>query len=58
MSNRPKVEVLRRLRNGGSQFLRVEHVHVSDGGQAIVGNVGRQIDRHRSDAGFLAVRTG
>jgi hypothetical protein len=36
-----QVEVLRRLRNGGSQFVRVEHVHVSEGGQAIIGNVQR-----------------
>jgi hypothetical protein len=34
-----QVEVLRRLRNGGQQFVRVEHVHVSDGGQAIIGNL-------------------
>jgi hypothetical protein len=34
-----EVEVLRRLRNGGSQFVRVEHVHVNDGGQAVIGNV-------------------
>ena len=32
-----QVEALRRLRNGGSQFVRVEHVHVYDGGQAAVG---------------------
>jgi hypothetical protein len=36
-----QAEVLRRLRNGGSQFVRVEHVHVNEGGQAIVGNVQR-----------------
>ena len=30
-----QVEALRRLRNGGSQFVRVEHVHVNEGGQAI-----------------------
>jgi len=36
-----QVEVLRRLRNGGSQFVRVEHVHVNDGGQAIIGNLKR-----------------
>ena len=30
-----QVEVLRRLRNGGQQFVRVEHVHVNDGGQAV-----------------------
>jgi hypothetical protein len=34
-----QVEALRRLRNGGSQFVRVEHVHVNEGGQAIIGNV-------------------
>ena len=36
-----QVETLRRLRNGGSQFVRVEHVHVNEGGQAVIGNVGR-----------------
>jgi hypothetical protein len=34
-----QVEVLRRLRHGGRQFVRVEHVHVNDGAQAIIGNV-------------------
>jgi hypothetical protein len=34
-----QMEVLRRLRHGGHQFVRVEHVHVNDGGQAIIGNV-------------------
>ena len=34
-----KVEVLRRLRHGGQQFVRVEHVHVNDGGQAVIGNL-------------------
>jgi hypothetical protein len=34
-----QVEALRRLRHGGSQTLRVEHVHVNEGGQAIIGNV-------------------
>ena len=34
-----QVEVLRRLRNGGQQIVRVEHVHVNDGGQAIIGNL-------------------
>jgi hypothetical protein len=27
------------LRNGGSQLVRVEHVHVNEGGQALIGNV-------------------
>jgi hypothetical protein len=31
------VETLRRQRSGGDQHIRVEHVHVHDGGQAIVG---------------------
>jgi hypothetical protein len=35
------VEVLRRLRNGGHQLVRVEHVHVNDGGQAVIGNAFR-----------------
>jgi hypothetical protein len=34
-----QVETLRRLKNGGSQVLRVEHVHVNEGGQALIGNV-------------------
>jgi hypothetical protein len=34
-----QVEVLRRLRHGGQQFVRVEHVHVNNGGQALIGNV-------------------
>jgi hypothetical protein len=34
-----QVEALRRLRNGGSQVVRVEHVHVNEGGQAVIGNV-------------------
>ena len=34
-----QVEALRRLRNGNSQTVCVEHVHVNEGGQAIIGNV-------------------
>jgi hypothetical protein len=34
-----QVELLRRLRHGGHQYVRVEHVHVNDGGQAMIGNV-------------------
>ena len=34
-----QVEAHRRSRNGGQQFVRVEHVHVNDGGQAVIGNV-------------------
>lgn len=34
-----QVETLAKLRRGGEQTVRVEHVHVYEGGQAIVGNV-------------------
>jgi hypothetical protein len=34
-----QIEALRRLRQGSSQFVRVEHVHVNEGGQAVIGNV-------------------
>ncbi|HYF56583.1 MAG TPA: hypothetical protein VEA41_20180 [Salinarimonas sp.] len=34
-----QVEALAKLRRGGNQTVRVEHVHVYEGGQAIVGNV-------------------
>jgi hypothetical protein len=34
-----QVEALNKLRRGGEQTVRVEHVHVHPGGQAIVGNV-------------------
>jgi len=34
-----QVEILRRLRTGRQQFVRVEHVHVNHGGQAVIGNV-------------------
>jgi hypothetical protein len=37
-----QVEVLRRLPNGGQQFVCVEHVHVNDGGQAVIGNVKKE----------------
>ena len=40
-----QVEVLRRLRTGGQQFMRIEHVHVNDGGQAVIGNIKKQ-DAH------------
>lgn len=34
-----QVETLRRLHNGGSQFIRVEHVNLEPGAQAIFGKV-------------------
>ncbi len=30
------------LASGGQQFMRIEHVHVNDGGQAVIGNVKKQ----------------
>ena len=35
----PRLKTLRRLRNDGSQVVRAEHVHVNEGGQALIGNV-------------------
>ena len=43
-----QVETHRRLRGGGEQNIRVEHVHVHEGGQAIVGAVNtrsREVER-------------
>jgi len=34
-----QVEALKRYRTGGKQKVTVEHVHVHEGGQAIVGNI-------------------
>ena len=34
-----QVEALKRYRSAGEQTVRVEHVTVNEGGQAIVGNV-------------------
>jgi hypothetical protein len=34
-----QVETLRRLQKGGSQVVRVEHVHIHEGAQALIGNV-------------------
>lgn len=34
-----QIEALKKYRNGGEQKMTVEHVHVHEGGQAIVGNV-------------------
>jgi hypothetical protein len=37
-----QVEALRRLRGGGQQHVRVEHVHVHEGGQAVVGSISQR----------------
>jgi hypothetical protein len=34
-----QMEAYRRLRNGSSQFVRVEHVHINEGAQAVIGNI-------------------
>jgi hypothetical protein len=47
-----QVETLRRLRHGGDQHVRVEHVHVNEGGQAVIGNVGT---RNRSESANAAL---
>jgi hypothetical protein len=46
-----QVEALRRLRSGGSQFVRVEHVHIHDQGKALIGPVSlSQTRENESDA--------
>jgi hypothetical protein len=37
-----KIEVLAKLRRGGEQTVRVEHVHLHSGGQAVAGHVSRR----------------
>jgi hypothetical protein len=44
-----QVEALRRLRSGGSQFVRVEHVYVNEGGQAVIGAVAVDRNSARDD---------
>jgi hypothetical protein len=36
-----QAEYFRRLKHGNAQSIRVEHVHVHEGGQAVIGNVKR-----------------
>ncbi|MCS3896260.1 hypothetical protein M2171_005393 [Bradyrhizobium japonicum USDA 38] len=36
-----QVEAMRRLRNGGSQYMRIEHVHLEPGAQAVIGNMAK-----------------
>jgi hypothetical protein len=64
-----QMEALTKLRRGGEQIVRVEHVHVHNGGQAIVGNVnhpgggggaiGNQNQPHATgDTGALVLAAG
>jgi hypothetical protein len=39
------VETLRRLRNGGSQHMRVEHIHIESNAQAVIGNFQREASK-------------
>jgi hypothetical protein len=41
-----QVETLRRLRHGGDQHVRVEHVHINEGAQAVIGSVRAPDRRH------------
>lgn len=41
-----QVETLRRFKNDGSQYMRVEHVHIGDNAQAIIGNVQKCPEDH------------
>jgi hypothetical protein len=43
-----QLEALKRYRTGGEQKVVVQHVSVSDGSQAIVGNVTTQVSREKS----------
>ena len=53
-----QVKTLRRLRNGGSQYVRVEHVHVNAGGQAVIGNIQGRRNKESSTHGAQASRNG
>jgi hypothetical protein len=46
-----RVETLRRLRHGGDQYVRVEHVHINEGAQAVIGNVQAQDGRRERPIG-------
>ena len=44
-----EVEVFRRLKHGTGQYVPVKHVHIHDGGRAVIGNVrARGGDREES----------
>ena len=34
-----QVETLRPLRAGGSQYMRIEHIHIEPNAQAVIGNI-------------------
>jgi hypothetical protein len=41
-----QVEVLRRLLHGGNQYVRVEHVHINQGAQAVIGALVQTREQH------------
>jgi hypothetical protein len=45
---RGQVETLRRLRYGGDQHVRVEHIHINEGAQAVIGSVRAPDHRHEA----------
>jgi len=46
-----QVETLRRLRHGGDQHVRVEHIHINEGAQAVIGSVRAPDRRHDATTG-------
>ena len=46
-----QVETLRRLRHGGDQHVRVEHIHINEGAQAVIGSVRAPDRRHEATTG-------
>ncbi len=34
-----QIETLRRLRAGGSQYMRIEHIHIESDAQAVIANL-------------------
>jgi hypothetical protein len=43
-----QVETLRRLRHGGDQHVRVEHIYINKGAQAVIGNVRTRDPKHET----------
>ena len=47
-ANSGQAETLRRLRHGGDQHVRVEHIHINEGAQAVIGSVRAPDRRHEA----------
>jgi hypothetical protein len=39
-----QLETLRRWHNGGSQYMRIEHIHIEPDAQAVIGNFQKAIE--------------